>query len=1050
MSPIVLALRHPYAVLAAVVGLACASLLAVSRMKVDGLPSPHPNIICIAQPCAGMDPTQIEGHVTQPYELQFLAINGIQHIESKSIPGLAQIKLYFQPGTDMAQALAETIGSADRARASMPPGMLPPVITRLDGSSAPVGFLVFSSETRSAGQVQDEVQARILPMVAALPGVAPPAAFGRGARAVVVRADPERLRAYSLSLDDLSAAIHADNQVRPAGTVTIGDKTPIVAINSVVSNPKELGHIVLFGGEGEGPAVCLRDVAAIEDTTEAPTGLGLINGHRAVFVPVTRRADASPLDAIDGIKANLDEMQQQLSSDVKVRFELDQAAPVTRILRGAGLQAILGALLAGLIVAVFLRDWRGAIVVALSVSSALFAVVFALGLGGQTINLMTLAGLALSVGLLVNEATVTIEGIHGCLDRTGNVARAVLRGTGATAWPRLLAALCVVTVFVPAFFLPEAASAIFLPLALTVCFAMLASSIFCNTLVPVLSVWLLRRTRAETEAVARPPLGRLQVVYAQLLHRLAAIRWLLLPGYLLLCAFGLGFAYRHAGRELLPPLDSGQLTIRLHAPEGTSLESTEALVRDVLDAIGDEVGRDRVDVSVSHVGSVSSHAPMNSVFLWTAGPHDAVLRMALKPDTGIRMADLKERLRRKLPLVARAKAPLMKDVKLRFEADDATGLGSPMPIEVVVSGPNLPENRVHAERLRKELERIPALRDVHYAQSLDYPTLEISVDREKAGLSRATSGDVARAFSSRFTRPTVWRDPRSGIAYPVQVEVPASRMDSVEALGTLPIKKTAADPLLVRDVAELKEGTMPGEVDRHDMRRLVSLTANRSGEDLGRLAEQIERAIDTVGKPPRGMRVDLRGQVTPMREMFHRLALGLGPAVLVIFLLLTAYFQSIRLALLVVLTVPAALTGSALMLLTTGTSLNIQSILGAIVATGAALASAILLVTCAERRRREGIGALGAAVECATLRLRLVLMSSAVMIACVLPMAVGPAAEALASLAWAVIGGLIAAAVTTLFVLPGACAAVQHGRNRKSASLDPGDARSPYFEADAP
>jgi multidrug efflux pump subunit AcrB len=955
----------------------------------------------------------------------------------------------------------------------MPPGTVPPFIMRFDAGSVPVGYLVFESKL-PIGEIQDKALNVVRPMFAALPGVSAPPPFGGNQKTVVIHADPERLRAYDLSPDDVVGAIATGNQISPSGNVTIGDRAPMVPINSVVEKPKELENIVLRPGGS--PTVYLRDVGWVEVSTDVPTGYGLVNGKRSVYILVTKRADASTLSVVQAVKDNLPKMQAAIPEDISVRFDFVQSPYVERALRGVGLEAALGAVLTGLMVLLFLRDWRSVLVVVLNIPLALLGSIVALWLTGQTINLMTLGGLALAVGILVDEATVEVENIHTQMGKAKTIARAVRLGNAETAVPRLLAMLCILAVFLPALAMQGAARALFVPLSLAVGFAMVTSYLLSSTFVPVLSTWLLRHYHPDEHA------GRgwfsftgVQDAYAWVLRGVVRWRWPLLAGYLagaVLLVVWWAIDHPGVGTEIFPEVDSGQFVLRLRAPDGTPLERTEALARDVLDEIGRTVGPDNVTISVSLVGTASYNYPINSIYLWTSGPQEAVLRIALKQGSGIRVAELQERLRAELPRLERKQSPALKDVKLSFEAGDIVGqvmsFGSPTPIEVTVNGLNLAANRTYAEKLRAQLEKIavpagesdPAarrgkpLRDLQYLQSLDYPTLSVEVDREKAGLAGVTAADVANSLapatlSSRFTRPLYWRDPASGFGYQVQLEIPAARMDSVEAVGMVPVKKTAQGQVLVRDVADLRASKIPGQIDRYNMKRLVSLSANLSGEDLGRVADRVDRAIQAAGEVPAGMTVEVRGQVVPMRQMFQGLAVGLVLAVVVIVLLLTAYFQSVRLSLVVMSTAPAVLGGVFAALVLTRTTLNIQSFMGAIMAIGVAVANAILLVTFAERARREGADAADAAVDGGKHRLRPILMTSCAMIAGMLPMALGrgEGGEQTAPLARAVIGGLGAATLTTLLVLPCVFAIVQGlWRGRGSASLDPDDPESSFYD----
>jgi multidrug efflux pump subunit AcrB len=1073
LNPIAFALRRPVTVIVATVALVAAGGLALTRMKVDIFPSLNLPVIYVAQPYGGMDPAQMEGLIANYYEYHFLYINGIHHVESKNVQGVSLMKLYFHPGTDMAQALAETVGYVNRSRAFMPPGTVPPFIMRFDTGSVPVGYLVLSSETKTIGQIQDQALFKVRPMFASIPGVSAPPPFGGNQRTVVVRADPDRMRACGLSADDLVQALSAGNTISPSGAVRIQERMPLVPINSMVVKPEELGDIPLR------PNVYLRDVVRrnpidgkplIEDASDYATGYALVNGRRAVYILVTKRADASTLDVVNGVRANLPKMQGVLPEDIRVSFEFDQSPVVTNAMYGVGTEALLGAVLTGLMVLLFLRDWRSVIVVVLNIPLALIGSIAALWICGHTVNLMTLGGLALAVGVLVDEATVEVENIHTQLGRTRSVPLAVRWGNAETAVPRLLAMLCVLAVFLPSVFMQGSARAMFVPLSLAVGFAMFTSYLLSSTFVPVLSVWLLRNHADIVHAPSEEREGWLSRSAA------GATRWrrAVVPAYLAVAGLTVWLGARQLGTEIFPQVDAGQFQLRLKAPAGTRIEQTEAIVKESLEIIKQEAGPDNVAVTLGYIGVVPPSYPINSVYLWTGGPEEAVFRVALKrsgPPLDALKRRLRDRLTAELPAWMEAKwkaegvpaeraAREAKELRLSFEPSDIVNevmsFGSPTPVEVAVSGPKMADNRAFAAKVRDELAKVPTLRDLQYGQSLDYPTVEVKVNRLKAAFSDVTADGVARAVtpytsSSRFTVPNYWRDPASGIGYQVQVEVPQALVNSLPGVETIPVQSSAGEMRLLRDVAEVKEGTMPGEVHRYNMRRLVSMTANIDGGDLGETLRMIDRAVRDAGEPPEGVQVDVRGQSVPLRELFRGLAFGLAVAVVVIFLLLTAYFQSVRLALTTVAAVPAVLGGVAMALLATETTLNLQSFMGAIMAVGVAVANAILLVTFAEKYRREGNGAAEAGVTATRQRTRAVLMTGAAMVAGMVPMALGLAegGEQTAPLARAVIGGLLAATVATLLVLPSVFALLMGRAGTGSASLDPYDSDSPYHVDDA-
>jgi multidrug efflux pump subunit AcrB len=1045
-----MAMRRPLTTLVLLAGVCLGGWLAWRNLARDIFPPLGIPTIYVAQPYGGMDPAQMEGYLTYYYEYHFLYITGIEHVESKSIQGAALIKLQFHPGMDMSQAMAETIAYVNRARSFMPPGTVPPFVMRFDAGSVPVGNLVFSSETRTVGQLQDAALNLVRPLFATLPGVSAPPPFGGSARSIVVNLKPDRLRAYQMSPDEVVAAITSANTISPSGNLRLNGKYPMVPMNAVVRNIKDLEAVPVRTGTY--PTVFVRDVGEVVDGSDIVTSYALVNGRRTVYIPVTKRADASTLSVVNLVKQNLPRFQSVLPDDVKVSYEFDQSPYVTRAIANLTREGALGAVLTGLMVLLFLRDWRSALIVVLNIPLALIAALFGLWLTKQTMNLMTLGGLALAVGVLVDEATVTIENVHAHLARGEPLAAAAFNATNETAVPRLLAMLCILAVFIPAFFMTGAGKALFVPLSLAVGFSMVASFFLSSTFVPILSVWLLRHEATPGAAANRPgAFARFQTRYAGLLGRVVRLRWLTVAAYLVLTGVVVFFVGRSLGVEIFPRVDAGQFQLRLRAPPGTLVENTETLAIKVLDSIKEEVGPENVALTLGFVGVHGASYPINFIYLWNSGPEEGVLQVQLKRGAAIPIEPLRERLRQRL-------ARQFPDVRFSFEPGDIVSrvmsFGASSPIEIAVSGQNLVASREYAEKIRAKLASITALRDIQFGQALDYPTVDVALNRERAGIMGVKTADTTRSLveattSSRFTVPNYWADPNSGVSYQLQVQIPQETLKSVEDLKNVPVGNAGGNAILLRNVARVQEGTAVGQYERYNMQRMITLTANISGADLGRVTKQVQAALQQTGEPPPKTHVDVRGQVVPLAQMEHGLEIGLLLTVVVIFLLLAAYFESVQLSFIVVSTVPAVVAGVAVALWVTGTTLNIQSFMGTIMAVGVAVANAILLVTFAERARVAGAAAPTAGVEGARSRLRPILMTSVAMIAGMLPMALGlgEGGEQAAALGRAVIGGLAAATLATLLVLPSVFSLVRQRSSRASLSLDPNDPRSRYYAA---
>ena len=1041
LNPIVFALRHPVTVMVGVAAVVVGSALAALRMKVDIFPQLNLPVVYVAQPYGGMDPAQMEGLITNYYEYHFLYIGGIHHVESRNVQGAALMKLTFHPGTDMAQAMAETVGYVNRSRAFMPPGTVQPFITRFDAGSVAIGELVFSSETRTLGEMQDLALNRVRPLFATLPGVSAPPPFGGSQRTIVITLDPDKLHQYQISPEEAIAAVNSATLIAPSGNMWTGKIERIARTNATLGgNLSELLSTPIRPVAGT--TVYLRDIGTIENGTDLVTAYAHVNGRRTVYIPVTKRADASTLDVINTVKAALPGFKKIVPEDIDVRLEFDQSPYVRNSIRGLIIEGLLGAALTGLMVLIFLRDWRSALIVVANIPFALLAAVVLLWMTGQTINIMTLGGLALAVGVLVDEATVEIENIHTQMLPGVSRARAVVEACSRTALARLLSMFCILAVFVPSFFLVGVGRQLFVPLSLAVGFAMIASYLLSSSLVPVFSAWIMKEAHRGEEAWMRR-------LYDGYLHGVLRVRWLLALGYVAASVVLLYLLAPRIGAEIFPDVNAPIYRLRLKAPVGTRIEETERIVLRALDLIKRDAGNGNVEITSDFMGVQPSSYPVNLIHLFTAGPQEALIQFAVKPGS-VDAEDFRERLR----------TDFRKELagsEISFEAGDIVSqvmsFGSPTPIDVAVMGVSLQDNYAYAQKVHTQLAKLDFLRDLQYAQELNYPTLDISINRDRAGQLGLTMADVVHSVvpatsSSRFTDPNYWRDPVSGNGFQIQVEIPQNRIQSLDEIGSIPLIRHGGAETQLTDVAALKLGTMPGLIERYNGQRVVSLTANLHGITLGKAAGRIQNALAAAGAPPRGVTVRMRGEAPALDQTVSGLRIGLLLAVLVIFLLLAANFQSMRLALAIVLTIPSVLCGVILMLLITGTTLNIQSFMGAIMAIGIAVANSILLVTFAERARHDGRPVLEAAREGSSSRLRAILMTAAAMISGMIPMAIGVTeggAQA-APLGRAVIGGLIVSTFTTLTVLPSIYAVLQGRASAESPSLNPMDPASRYYE----
>jgi len=1056
------AMKRPITVVAAVLAVVLVAVLAITSMKRDIFPDLKVPAIYVIQGYGGMSPEQMEGYITSTYELFFLYVPGIEHIESRSVQNLTLIKVFFQPGTDMASAMAGIVAMANRATSLMPHGTYNPFVLRFDAGSLPVGQLVLNSRTKSVKALEDLAYTRIRPMLATVPGAEAPPPFGGNIRSIVINVDADKLRRYNISGDEIIKALETGNRVLPAGNVRTGDYLRIAPVNSDLPDIHQLDYLPIRTGHG--PQIFIKDIGEVQDSADILCGYAMFQGHRTVYIPAVKRADASTVSVVDALRAALPRMQAVLPPDVKISYEFDQSKYVREAIENVFHEGLLGTLLPGLMILLFLRDLRSTLIVVTTIPLSLLSAIVGLWLCGQTFNIQTLSGLALSIGILVDEATVCIENIHSHLAAGAALARAVFDACVETMVPRLLAMLSVVAVFIPSFFMTGITRELFIPLSLAVGFAMIASTTLASTLVPIMAVWILKKEHKEPE---KDFVDVLKEMLGAALKFLTPLRGLVVFIYLGLAVSAVIFLYDNIGKELFPDPGSKQFRVRITAPTGMRVEALEQRVLRTIEEVKDEVGAENVEKTLGYAGQQPPMFPISSAFLWTSGPHQAVLDVQLKDDARVDMSTFKDKLRARLKKA-------VPDTLYSFEPGDLVSqimnLGSPTPISVNVTGHDLVADKLFAGKVLSQLKEIEKLRDLQWGQPLDYPACNINIDRELAGQLGVTPLDIGMSlqpayFSSRFVHLSLWRDKDSGFSYQVQVQVPQDQIRSKEDIEKFPTMKSTRsiqmaeyqwdleDPdinrfypgnhtrhrqhPLIQDVAKVEYGVTNGEFDRYNMMRMVSLTANLSGNDLGRVGESVKEAVRSAGRPPDGVFVDVAGQIPLLEDTFFHLLTGLLLAVVVITLMLLAYFQAARVVLIVMSTSPAIFLGVLTMLTVTGTTLNVQSFMGAIMSTGVGIANAILLVVFAEQSRREGMSAREAAIHGAQSRMRPILMTSIAMVAGMVPMALSGGQSA--PLGRAVIGGLTMSTLSVLTILPLVYMIVQANAPVQFKSLHPED-----------
>lgn len=1050
------ALKRPVTIIVLFIGLLIFSCLSILTIPVDIFPRLNLPTIYVIEPYGGMSPRQMEGFFATRLQDQFLYITGVKSVESKNIQGLTLLKLSFYENTDMTEASAQVALQVNRAMKFFPPGALPPQVIRFDASSLPVGELVFSSKNRSLKDIYDLVTTRIRPLFSTVPGLSAPPPFGANSRSVIINVDPQKLRSYNVTPDQVVQAVATNNIMTPSGNVRVGNIMYIATNNSLEKTVEDFNKIpIVTNGLS---TVFVQDVATVEDAADITVDYALVNGKRSVYIPVVKTADASTLEVVNSLKEKLPEMKGLLPDDVNISYEFDQSVFVLNVVKSVVVQGIFGALFTGLIILLFLKNWRSCIVVVATIPISVLSSILFLQLAGQTINLMTLSGLSLAIGILIYQSTVTIENIHQHLEMKKDMKQAIYDACKEISFPLLLILLCILAVFAPSFVMTGIPKAMFLPLSLSVGFTMIISFFAAQTLVPVLSNWTLKKTkikatnRAVTKQVtntlgeetvsAKPPndyFNRMKTVFAVQLEKLLSKnkQWTII--YLLVTIVASILCFSFIGKDLLPKINAGQFQLRIREPDGTRLERTEAALKKTL-AIIDSTVDNHIAVSSAYVGLIPSSYGTSNLYVFNTGTNEAVIQVSLDPKYHTNLEALKEKLRTNIKNT-------LPEMTLSFEPIELTekimSQGASTPIEVRVAGKSINGIAEYSNRLLEKLKSIPYLRDVQIKQPLKVPSISIKLDRLKIAQMGLSLPEVVRSLtdatsSSRFTEKNQWLDENVAYTYQVQVEVPEYIMNEMSQLKSIPLVRNSNHPVL-QEVASFSIDTIQGEYDRSGPRRFLTVSANIHNKDLASATHDVQKAIKEIGELPAGLKMEVRGMSDLLTETFSSLQTGLLAALIIILLLLAANYQSFKLSLAVLSTTPAVLLGALLMLLLTGSTLNLQSYMGIIMSIGVSVANSILIVTNAEAIRPGYNTPKEASIVSATIRLRPILMTSLAMIAGMVPMAsgIGESGDQTAPLARAVIGGLVFSTFAALFIVPLVYSWMQGKAPVKSVSLFP-------------
>jgi multidrug efflux pump subunit AcrB len=1016
-------------------------------MAVDVFPDVDIPAVGILLSYGGLSAEEMDGRVTRRVEGNLSSsVSDIARVESQSVAGMGIIKVFFQPHTDMSIATAQLVASTQAALRSLPPGAPPPTILNYSATNLPVLQLGISSDTLSVQELDEQVYSNLRTRLLRVPGVRVTAPFGGRSRRVTIDIDGPALQARGLSAVDVVNALSVQNLILPTGTAKIGATDYNVALNGSPALLAQLGDIPIKTVNGA--VVAVRDVAQVRDGAEPVKNIVRRDGERGMLMTIMKNGGASTMDIIAQVKALLPQALLQLPESVQVVPLLDQSTFVAAALRGVLFEALIAAALTAALILLFLGNWRSTLIIAVSIPLSILSAVVLLHLFGQSINLMTLGGLALAVGILVDDATVEIENIERQMHLGKSPREAILDGAAEIAVPALVSTLAICIVFVPMFFLPGVSYYLFVPLAMAVVFAMLASYVISRTLVPTLVMYLMRhrgRVADRAPSTRWAALQRLQQGFERFFAHLRQRYISLLAGllrrrgraagaFLLLCLAS-GGLYGLLGRDFFPVVDGGQMRLHVRAPTGLRIEEMPELVARIESAVRAELPPGEVETLISNIGG--PYSPINTLYgnNGTIDATDVELLVSLshghQPTAGHMKA-----LRRVLP-------QRFPGVEFYFQPADmisqTLNFGLTAPINLQLRGPRLEENLALAGELARRIDRVPGAVDVHVYQRFNKPVLELQMDRNRLQASGLVARDVAQnvlvSLSSSFqTSPTYWLNPANGNTLDVAVQTRPYDMDSMDAIMRIPVTGGSGAPQLLGSVVQLRPGTQASVVSRAQFQPVVDVRLSVAGRDLGGVAADIDRVVAELSpRLPRGTELELRGQGVTMQQTYRSLALGVVVAIVLVYLLIVVNFQSWLDAAIILAALPAALAGIAWMLFLTGTPLSVPALTGAVMTVGVSTANSILLVSFARERLHAGLPALSAALDAGATRLRPVLMTSLAMILGMLPMAIGigEGAEQNAPLGRAVIGGLLCATVSTLLFVPLVYALVHHWRQAR-------------------
>ncbi len=1036
------ALDRPYTFIVLALLVLIVSPVVILRTPTDIFPNINIPVIAIGWQYTGLNPEELEGRLVTPFE-RFLTttVDNIEHIESTTMIGRSIVKVFLQPNASIDRANSQVTATSQTAIRQAPPGTVPPLIVNYNASTVPILQLALSGEGLSEQQLNDLSLNFLRSQLITVPGVSIPYPYGGKQRQVMVNLDPALLQSKGLSAADVVTAVGQQNLVLPSGTAKMGAFEYDIALNGSPDTVKELNDLPLRLA-GQSP-IYLRDVAQVSDGFSPQTNAVRLDGKRGALMTILKAGDASTIDVVRDIKAMLPRVATTLPPELKVQPLADQSTFVMAAVTGVIYEAIIAACLTGIMILIFLGSWRSTLIIAISIPLSILTSIITFSFLGNTINIMTLGGLALAVGILVDDATVTIENIERHLEEGLGIRDAIMQGAGQIAVPTLVSTLCICVVFLPMFFLSGVARYLFVPLAEAVVFAMLASYLFSRTLVPTLALYLLKTSHVNRVATQNPftlihrvferGFDFTRGIYRDMLSMLVRRRVLFVPAFLGLCLSAIPLT-PWLGQDFFPRSEGGQFLLHVRAKTGTRIEETARLCDQVESSIRRLIPDPELTSIVDNIGV--PYSTINTVYnsSGTIGPSDADILVSLKKPhrpTADYIQELRKLLAAEFPGVTFYFLP----------ADMVTQIlnfGMPAPVNIQLEGANIEGNRLVANKLLNELRLVPGIVDLRIQQQFDYPKYDVIVDRTRAIQGGFTQRDIASSLlvslSGSFqTTPSFFLDPQNGVNYNLVTQAPQYTIQSLQSLQNLPI----SSPNLTRseilaDVAELRRSSEMAVVNHYNIRRVIDIYGSVEGRDLGSAGKEITQIVDRhQGDLPRGTSINIRGQLDTMQKSYAGLIAGLAFAIILVYLLIVVNFQSWLDPFIIITALPAALAGIILFLFITHTRLSVPALMGAIMCMGVATANSILVISFAKERLAEHGDPLTAAVEAGFTRFRPVIMTALAMIIGMIPMALGAGegGEQNAPLGRAVIGGLICATLATLTFVPAVFGLLHHRRS---------------------